>query len=59
MKKKNHSYNNRKIVRKDYLTRTMIIIVEKYNLNNKTKFIEFKSFQKELKTSFSFEICIY
>ena len=50
---KNCVYNNRKIIRKDYLTRTMIIIVEKYNLNDKPKFIDFKKFKKELETTIS------
>lgn len=36
------------IKRRDYLTRTLIIIVLKYNLNNEPKFIEFEKFKEEL-----------
>jgi len=35
------------IKRRDYLTRTIIIVL-KYNLNNEPKFIEFEKFKEEL-----------
>ena len=40
---------NTEIIRKDYITRTMIIILEKYDLNLKPKFIDYDIFKKELK----------
>ena len=38
-------------IRYDYVTRTIIIIVNKYNLNNKIKFIDFKLFNRELQNT--------
>ena len=40
-------------MKKDFITRTMIIIVEKYNSNNNPKFIDYQTFQKELETTIS------
>ena len=50
----NYAFNNKKIVRKDYITRTIIIIIEKYELNNKPKFITYNEFKKELENT----VCI-
>ena len=40
--------------RKDYITRTLIIIIEKYKLNEKPIFISYDIFEKELKYTISF-----
>ena len=41
-------YKVKNSIRRDYITRTLIIIVEKYNLNEEPKFIDYKTFMKEL-----------
>ena len=40
---------NKETIRKDYISRSLIIIIEKYNLNKVSKFIDFSIFNKKLK----------
>jgi len=49
----NYLNNNKKLKRKDYITRTIIIIVEKYNLNEKPKYIDYNTFKKEFEVTVS------
>ena len=46
---KHYSMKNRETIRKDYISRSLIIIIEKYNLNKVSKFIDFSIFNKKLK----------
>ncbi len=39
---------DKNIRRKDYITRTIVIIIEKYQLNIKFKFIKYELFNEEL-----------
>ena len=43
-----YSFKKNQFVRKDYITRTLIIIIEKFNINNEPKFIKYDLFKKEL-----------
>lgn len=43
----------KKSVRRDFITRTLIILCEKYDLNNNPKFITFEEFKKELEFTIS------
>ena len=40
-------------IRKDYISRTLIIITEKYNLNGDPKIIDYETFNKEIKNTIS------
>lgn len=46
-------YKTNQFIRRDYITRTLVIITEKYNLNEEPKYIEFKTFKKELEYTIS------
>lgn len=48
-----YSFKKNKFVRKDYITRTLIII-EKFNINNEPKFINYDLFKKELELTIGF-----
>lgn len=48
-----YELNNKEIVRKDFITRTLIIIVEKLNLNTKPQIITYDVFKKELEYTIS------
>ena len=48
-----YKYNLKKCVRGDFITRTLIIIVEKYELNDSPKFISYEIFLKELEYTIS------
>ena len=48
-----YKYNMKKSVRRDFITRTLIILCEKYDLNNNPKFITFEEFKKELEFTIS------
>ena len=50
----NYSIKYNECPRKDYISRTLIIIIEKYRLNEKPMFITYDMFQKELKYTISF-----
>ena len=43
-----YKYNIKNCLRKDFITRTLIIIIEKYGLNNTPQFIKYEIFKKEL-----------
>ena len=45
---------NRETIRKDYISRSLIIIIEKYNLNKVSKFIDFSIFKKEIEKTIAF-----
>ena len=49
-----YSYNQKEIIRIDYITRTIIIIIEKYYLNNSPIFVKYNIFKEELEST----ICI-
>ncbi len=51
---KNYSIHFSDCPRRDYISRTLIIIIEKYNLNDKPMYINYKLFQKELQYTISF-----
>ena len=42
-------YKSEEIIRSDYITRNIIVIILKYDLNGKPRFIEYNIFRKELK----------
>lgn len=46
---KKYYYKNKQILRRDYITRTCIITIEKYKVNENIKPIEYNSFSEELK----------
>lgn len=48
-----YKYNLKKCVRRDFITGTLIVIVEKYGLNNTPKFISYEVFLKELEYTIS------
>ena len=45
---KNNSIKSKNIIRRDFITRTLIIVIEKYELNENFYFIEYDIFKKEL-----------
>ena len=51
---KHYSMKNRETIRKDYISRSLIIIIEKYNLNKVSKFIDFSIFKKEIEKTIAF-----
>ena len=44
----NSKFNNKEIVRKDYISRALISIIKKYNLNDNLKWISYADYKKEL-----------
>ena len=44
----NNDFKIKNIIRKDYITRTLVVIIEKYDLNKDYKFIQYDIFKKEL-----------
>ena len=46
-------YKSEEIIRSDYITRNIIVIILKYDLNEKPRFIEYNIFRKELKETIS------
>mgnify|MGYP003571366036 CR=1 FL=1 len=48
-----YSFHMSNCIRKDYISRTLIIITEKFNLNMNPKIIDFDTFNKELKNIIS------
>ena len=48
-----YNYKISKIKRRDFVTRSLIIIVLKYNLNNKPKFKDFNIFKNEIEKTIS------
>ena len=51
---KHYSMKNKETIRKDYISRSLIIIIEKYNLNKVSKFIDFSIFKKEIEKTIAF-----
>ena len=49
-----YSFKKNQFVRKDYITRILIIIIEKFNINNEPKFIKYDLFKKELELTIGF-----
>ena len=45
---KNNDFKTKNIIRRDYITRTLVVIIEKYDLNKDYKFIQYDIFKKEL-----------
>ena len=45
---KEYSNNNNENIRKDYIIRTLIVIIEKHDLNKDPKFIDYNTYKKEL-----------
>lgn len=48
-----YSYKIHKCIRRIYITRILIVLVDKYDLNNKPKFIEFDILKKEIENTIS------
>ena len=44
----NSKFNNKEIVRKDYISRALISIIKKYNLNDNLKWISYADYKQEL-----------
>ena len=49
---KKYLYKTIDIVRRDYNTRTIIILIKKFQLNFTPKFIDYKTYQTELQKPF-------
>jgi len=43
-----YKYRKKDLIRRDYITRTIIILIEKYKLNEEFKIIEYNIFRDEL-----------
>ncbi len=43
-----YEYREKDLIRRDYITRTIIILIEKYKLNEEFKTIEYSIFRDEL-----------
>ena len=50
---KNYAFNINNNIRKDYISRTLIIIIQKYNINQEPKFIDYNIFNTEIKKTIS------
>ena len=48
-----YSYKIHKCIRRDYITRTLIVLVEKYDLNKNPKFLEFDTLKYEIENTIS------
>jgi len=48
-----YKYNLKKCIRRDFITRTLIVICEKFNLNETPKIITYDEFKKELEFTIS------
>ena len=49
---KDYAYNMKDNIRKDYICRSLIIILQKYNINEEPKFIDYNVFNTEIKKQF-------
>jgi len=51
---KQYSFKNSETIRKDYIIRTLIILIYKYNLNENPKFLSYEIIKKEIEETMTY-----